>query len=161
MKENKPHSNYGHKKNREDIEQGKETSYRSNKFAHKRKTQGALPSPEVLRAYEALSEGAAAQLLEMAEAEQMHRHEWEDAYLRSYTKSHRIGLLFGFFLALAIISASLWLGFGGNNIAAAALSISGFTALIINTIVSAKTRRFEKKPFMRHQKKVETPVTDE
>lgn len=154
MKENRSQPMPGNRKKQENNESSKERSYRGNNFSGNRNRQySALPSPSQLEAYEALSEGAASQLLEMAEIEQTHRHEWEEAYLRSYTKSQRIGMLFGFLLAISIVAGSFLLAASGSIIASCALSVSGFSALIVNAIVFFKTRRFERKPIMRHHRK--------
>lgn len=144
MTDHKPHSHHGHKRRREGYDPHRDNAHRA-KGAPKKKHYGAFPSPDVLEAYEALSEGAATQLIAMAEEEQLHRHEWEAAYLRSYTKSHRIGMLFGFITTVLLIIAALWLALSGNGAASAALSISGFSALVVNNILVFNMRRHEKR----------------
>lgn len=145
MKELKSSPAHTHRKPNE-PQDGNRGRPRHRKFSPKGKTPMGLPPASTLQAYEALSEGAAEQLLEMAEIEQEHRHEWEDNYLRSYTKSHRIGLLFGFVVAIAVVSGSVALSFAGDSLAAVALAASGFFCLAVNSIVASRTRHFRRKP---------------
>jgi uncharacterized membrane protein len=147
MKESKSYQGYQGKNPRYNDE-NKEGNPRSSgsRFNGAKRSHSILPPPHILQEYERLSEGAADRLIEMAEMEQAHRHDWEDDCLRAYTKSHRIGQLFGAIVALAIVGCSLYLAVSGNELAASALSAFGFGALIINSLVTAKTRRFDRKP---------------
>ena len=59
-------------------------------------TELLLPSAAALHEFEYAVEGGAERLLNIAKAEQEHRHAWEKHALNSQIKSQRLGLLFGF-----------------------------------------------------------------
>jgi uncharacterized membrane protein len=147
MKENRPYQGYQGKNPRynDENKEGRERQS-GGRFNNNRRSHSILPPPHILQEYEKLSEGATERLLEMAEIEQAHRHDWEDDALRSYTKSHRIGQLFGFIIALAIVGVALYLAVNGYGQTAAVVAASGFLSLTINSLVTAKTRRFDRKP---------------
>jgi len=146
MKETKQYQNHPGKNSRYNEEQKEGRERHGNRSGNSRRLYAALPPPHVLQEYEKLSEGATDRLLEMAEIEQAHRHDWEDDCLRAYTKSHRIGQLFGVIIALAIIAASVGLAVSGYSHTASVVAASGFLSLTINSIITLKTRRFERKP---------------
>ena len=52
---------------------------------------GPLPSPEILEGYERVSPGFANRIFEMAEREQKHRHDSDDAMVKGYFGSVRFG----------------------------------------------------------------------
>ena len=121
-------------------------SHNGNRHNGSKRSHSILPPPHILQEYERLSEGATDRLIELAEIEQSHRHDWEDACLRGYIKSHRIGQLFGVIIAIAILISASYLAINGDRQSAAIISISGFISLVINSIVTATTRRFDRKP---------------
>lgn len=149
MKEPRQYQGYQGKNpryNDENKEGGSRERSGGNRFNGAKRSHSILPPPHILQEYERLSEGATDRLIEMAEIEQAHRHDWEDDCLRAYTKSHRIGQLFGFIAALAIVGVTYLLATSGNGETASVVAASGFLMLIVNTLVIAKTRRFERKP---------------
>jgi len=123
------------------------SEHKSPRFHHQHKRpQPMLPPPHILQEYERLSEGATERLIEMAEIEQEHRHEWEDNCLRSATKSHRIGQIFGLIMTLAIVFAAYDLDIKGNKQLAMVIASGGFVLLIINSMAAIITRRMGRKP---------------
>jgi uncharacterized membrane protein len=117
-----------------------------HKAPFKKRSHYILPPPAILQAYEALSVGATARIIEMAEIEQAHRQEWEDNALKSYTKSNRIGQLLGFITSLLILVAAVYLARCGDSASSAVVAISGYSAIAITSIVSARTRRYDRRP---------------
>jgi uncharacterized membrane protein len=123
-----------------------------NKVHHKnyhhksytRSPSAILPSPSILRGYDEISEGAADRLLEMAEIEQAHRHEWEFAALHAYERSFRLGQKCGALVAIVITLATIYASAAlHNNYLAAIISISGFAAIMVSTFFAAKNKRYE------------------
>jgi uncharacterized membrane protein len=110
----------------------------------KRKPQSILPPPSILRAYEEISEGASDRLIEMAEIEQIHRHDWENMALTAYARSHRLGQICGMLVALAIIYASIYaVKVLHDQYLATMIAGCGFSSIIVSTFFAAKTKRYE------------------
>jgi len=110
----------------------------------RRKPHAILPPPSILRAYDEISEGAADRLIEMAEYEQSHRHEWENEALVAYGKSHRLGQVCGVFVAMGVLAASLYASeILKDNMLAMAIAVSGFVSMMVSTIFAAKNKRYE------------------
>ncbi|MCD6035218.1 MAG: hypothetical protein K0R63_959 [Rickettsiales bacterium] len=111
-----------------------------------RLSHNILPPPGILEAYEALDKGASARLFEQARKEQEHRHAWEDNYLKAHSASYKLGQFIGYFSVLSIIAGTVYLGLQGYRDEAIALSVSGFGFLTLTAFVSAKGRRFARRP---------------
>jgi uncharacterized membrane protein len=125
-----------------DYYRNREESY-SNRF----RPQAILPAPSILQAYEDIAEGSMERLLEMAEAEQIHRHEWENKALAAYVKAHRIGQISGLVIASTILSSTLYVATVLNDSRLAiTIAVGGFLSLAISSVVASKSRRYERKP---------------
>lgn len=105
-----------------------------------------LPPPEVLEAYEKIMPGTTKKLLQMAEAEQKHRHIWEDAYLVRQTKSYRIGQLFGFIAALVIIILASILAILEKTEAATLVAVPGLMVLMATSVLAYLPKRYTPPP---------------
>lgn len=108
-----------------------------------RRSHSILPPVAVLERY---GEDGKNRLITMAEEEQIHRHDWEAAYLRAYTRSHRFGQFFGFIVSLALIYTVFSLSQAGDPETAIALALGGFFALGMCALVGIKTRRISRRP---------------
>lgn len=97
---------------------------------------GPIPHPRLLAEYEKLMPGSTDRFMKMAETQQAHRIELEDAAVKSQLKSNERGQLFGFILSTLIISAAIvlfilgmpWFGvslIGGLGVVLAVLFIRG------------------------------------
>jgi uncharacterized membrane protein len=114
-----------------------------NRYPRK-KPQGSFPSPSALRAYEEVSEGSADRLIEMAEIEQNHRHDWENSALIAYSKSYRFGQFCGMMVAIAVVYGALYAAKElHDQKLACIIAISGFASLMVSTIFAARTKRYE------------------
>ena len=105
-----------------------------------------LPDPEILAEYERIVPGTTKQLLRMAQAEQKHRHAWEDSYLIRQTKSYRTGQLFGFIAALVIIILASILAIMDRTEEATLVAIPGFFALIVTSILGYLPKKYGAPP---------------
>lgn len=105
-----------------------------------------LPPPGVLEAYDDLVEGSAEQLFDMAEKEQQHRHDWEKNYLSSHVRSYRVGQFLGFLTSLTVVAGTVILAQQGDKEIATVLAAAGFGFLAITTVLTAKGRRFARRP---------------
>ena len=103
-----------------------------------------LPSPAILKEYDEASEGAADRLVEMAEIEQEHRHEWELAALAAYDRNFRLGQKCGLLLALSIIGSAIYVGhFLHDQYLASMILGCGFASIIVSTMFASKNKRYE------------------
>lgn len=137
MSENRNHNSRNYRNDR---------GFRHDNGFQKKRSSAILPPPAIIQAYEEISEGAADRLLEMAEIEQNHRHDWEAAYLRSYTRSHRIGQLTGIAFLGALIYSVIHLASTGAETTAITVAVAGFLTMSLSGVVAYKTRKFERKP---------------
>ncbi len=99
-------------------------------------TELLLPSATALHEFEYAVEGGAERLLNIAKAEQEHRHAWEKHALNSQIKSQRLGLLFGFFIALAALLVVQLLASAGNDVLAQTVVIAVFGSIALAIIIS-------------------------
>ena len=122
-------------------------SYNKNSYIRKpssRINRVILPSPAILKEYNDVAEGAAERLMEMAEIEQEHRHEWELGALAAYDRNFRLGQKCGLILALSIISSAIYVGhFLHDHYLASIIAGCGFASMIVSTIYASKNKRYE------------------
>ena len=78
---------------------------------------GPLPHPQTFAAYESILPGSAREILEMAKAEQKHRHDME----RLESRYPYFGLSTGAAALLACVTGSVYLGWHGERVVAIAL----------------------------------------
>lgn len=106
--------------------------------------QGPLPPPAALEHFEKLVPGSAARLIDMAEAEQKHRHAIEAGAMftqqeavRLTARDNLVGMVLGF-LALAVgIGAAVW-----SVVAHAHWAVSlGFIGLPVMVVAAELVRR--------------------
>ena len=92
---------------------------------------GPLPPPNFLEKYNTIVPGAAERILEMAEAEQNHRHFLEYSIVRHETWLNWGGLSSALLIAIVAIGAGTLLGIHGNEFAGGALGASGLALIVI------------------------------
>lgn len=105
-----------------------------------------LPAPGILESYEEISAGSVKTILEMAKAEQDHRHNWENRYLRAMAYTSRVGQLLGFALAIILVYTCMMLAYNEKEGVAAFIAFSGFAFLMIAALSSAKSRKHLVRP---------------
>ena len=120
--------------------------YNNYKNRKPKLSHNILPPPRIIEAYDEISPGSASQLFEMAISEQKHRHNWENQYLNKHIKSYRLGQIFSFITSILLIVSTVFLVDRGYNDIAKYLPISGFSAIIIISILSARGRKFARRP---------------
>jgi uncharacterized membrane protein len=106
--------------------------------------KGPLPPPAALEHFERIVPGSAARLIEMAEAEQKHRHSIESGAMFTQQESVRltarnnlIGMVLGFVALLCGIGAAVW-----SVIAGASWAVSlGFIGLPVMIVAAELVRR--------------------
>jgi len=98
---------------------------------------GPIPSPEVLRQYDALSPGMADRLVRIAEQEADHRRKMETEVIalqhsdqRAYRRSEFAGQIFGLSIGLAAIVGAVIMAVHGAQVAASFLGTGGVTGLV-------------------------------
>ncbi|AXW48142.1 DUF2335 domain-containing protein [Ralstonia solanacearum] len=119
--------------------------------------QGPIPHPSILEGFERLVPGSANRLIEMAEAESLHRRSLEDRaqaaniagqekqlFIAEYQSkvvfwSDTIGQIAGTVVSLACIAGAVWLAMNGHEVAAGALTAIPGAALIRSFFSPRKT----------------------
>ncbi|MFI4984109.1 MAG: DUF2335 domain-containing protein [Rickettsiales bacterium] len=110
------------------------------------RSHNILPAPSILESYEEIAPGSVDKIMEMAKAEQEHRHSWENRYLKSMAYTTRVGQLLGFALAIILIYTCLIIAMDGNETLASVIAFSGFAFLMIAALASARSRRHIARP---------------
>jgi uncharacterized membrane protein len=145
MREN--NSSYADNYSNDEYSSKKDSRHRSHsRDHHSRRKFSSIPSAGMLRAYEDLSEGAADRLIEMAEIEQTHRHEWENRALKVAASSQKLGQICGLLVALAIIGASSHLALNGDYLTASSIAVTGFLSLMVTSLSARKSFKHDRRP---------------
>ena len=96
--------------------------------------RGPLPPPALLKDYDKVKPGLADTIVDMAQSEQEHRHNWESSSLKAQQDDRRLGLWLGFSVtAIGILAAVVVASLGHPWVAVSALApgLGGILAYII------------------------------
>jgi uncharacterized membrane protein len=118
----------------------------NSNYSPKKRSTIILPPPHILESYENICEGAAQMIMEMSEMEQQHRHDWEDQCLKTYERTHKMGMMFGVTFAMMLIAAVVYVAQNLSMETASFLAVSGFTFLSVNAFIIARMRHIDRKP---------------
>lgn len=91
---------------------------------------GPLPPPEILEHYEKIFPGAAKKIFELTELQSKHRMQIESKVIDSGSFESKLGIMFGFFIAIAVIAASAWFVAKGQTLAGVIGLVSTISALV-------------------------------
>ena len=129
---------------------------------------GPIPSPEVLRQYDAFSPGLADRLVRIAEQEAEHRRKMEAdviALQRSdqmaYRRSEFAGQLFGLSIGLAAIIGAVIMAVHGAQVAASFLGTGGVTGLVTAFILGRSFLLKQKQQDFDQAMRANAPQADE
>ncbi|MDX2083693.1 MAG: DUF2335 domain-containing protein [Rickettsiales bacterium] len=124
--------------------------YSRDKNLHKAETiENILPNSEILAKFEDAVPGSVEQLIEMAQKEQKHRHNWQDQYLKSHNFNTRFGQICGLFYNIALLGLIFKLiDLDEKELA---LKLFFINAAVISFVVIFTT--FERKVFSRRPRK--------
>ncbi len=111
-----------------------------------RRNSEFLPSPEVLEGYNYVVEGSAARILGMFEAEQKHRHEWENKALSTHTFSTILGQILGFLIGISVFVSAAFIGMSGNSATAAFIWVFGLAIVVMSGLVWVYAKNIGQRP---------------
>lgn len=126
-------------------------SGRRDNFSRRPETiEDILPSSEILEKFEDAVPGSVAQLIEMAENEQKHRHNWQDNYLKSHNISTRIGQVCGVIYNVALLGVVYNLiNSGEKELAMNIFSINAAVIAFVILVTTFERRVFSRRPRVR------------
>lgn len=107
---------------------------------------GPMPSPQTLAEYDQVVPGLAREIVDMAKAEQMHRHSMEDLVVRGEHDASRRGQKFGLAALVLLLLIAGYMVFEGSAEAAAWL-LSATVVGVVGVFVTGRIveqRAFEK-----------------
>lgn len=113
---------------------------------------GPLPPPELLKAYNEIIPDGAVRILAMAEKQQDHRINLENAVVRSDIRRSDRGLIFGFIICFVIALGGIYLIATGKSISGLVLVLSQMVSIAGIFVYSNKVR--EKERAEKQQEKV-------
>lgn len=99
---------------------------------------GPLPPPEFLAQYKSILPDAPERIMAMAEKEQQHRHDVDNAMVKGGLKQRSRGQILGFILALLFGAASLILGLKGQTTLAGILGTTTVIGLATVFVLNKK-----------------------
>lgn len=117
-----------------------------DKKSNFRRTSEFLPSPEVLEGYNLVVEGSAARILSMFEAEQKHRHTWENDALKTHTFSTILGQVLGFVIAASVFISAALIGMSGSSATAALIWVFGLAIVVMTGLVWVYAKNIGQRP---------------
>lgn len=91
---------------------------------------GPLPPPQVLKGYDEVQPGLANRIVEMAEANQKHRHGLEAIVIPASARAEARGQWFGFILALVILAIAAFFIANGLSVVGLSLIVADMVALV-------------------------------
>lgn len=100
--------------------------------------QGPLPPPQWFDGYNQVVPGAAERILSMAEAEQTHRHGWENKALEKSSQYSMRGLNYGLITAFGLIGGGVLAAYWEQQAVAIAFVSAGAIGIIANFIQGRK-----------------------
>ncbi|MFN7038693.1 MAG: DUF2335 domain-containing protein [Alphaproteobacteria bacterium] len=116
----------------------------------------SIPSAEELLEYEEITEGSAERIVEMFEAEQIHRHEYENKSLKANNYTKNLAIVFNAITAICIMLTSIYFVSAHNdNFNASLVLASGFALLAFNSFLRnyRKDRRFNRQKHFKNNYK--------
>lgn len=114
-----------------------------------------LPSSEILEKFEDAVPESVAQLIEMAQKEQKHRHNWQEQYLKSHNLSSRMGQVFGLVYNLALLGLVYNLiNSGEKDLAIKIFTINAVIIFLIALMTTFERRVFSRRPRPRNREDV-------
>jgi len=131
---------------RRNDNRGNQHNSHDNNVNRSRAQSGYFPPPSILQEYEYAQEGAASRIIDMAEAEQKRRHQWEDVYTEHLLRAQRHAQFFGFVILFFIISATIYLTSIGKSDVAMVLSVSAFTSVVLSNLFAGISRKLAIRP---------------
>ncbi len=105
---------------------------------------GPLPSPKVLKEYDALIPGTAAKIIAMAEVQSNHRQDIESRVVRTRTINSRLGLIFGLLIGLASLAAATLSAINGSSLVGSVIGVSGLASLVGVFVYGSQQQRQER-----------------
>lgn len=105
---------------------------------------GPLPPPEAFAKYDQTLTGAADRILTMAEKQQGNRLEMQNKILKSDIINEKLGLLFGFLIALSAIGGGVYCAHIGQTWAAVAIGGGGVAGLVAAFVQGTRARKPKK-----------------
>lgn len=91
--------------------------------------QGPLPPPNALEKYENILPGSAERILRMAEAQAIHRQKQEEKIVNTTTFTQKLGIGFGFSIAMSGILGGIFLIISGFDVGGLVAILGTLTAL--------------------------------
>lgn len=105
---------------------------------------GPLPPPATLQRYSEVIDNGAERIFQMAERNQAHRHELEQAAIRSEIRTAERGVVWGGVIALAGLACAGFLGWMGHEGAAGIVGGGTLATMVTAFVYGTRSRRKER-----------------
>lgn len=105
---------------------------------------GPIPPPSILKEYDEVVPGAAARILEMAEAQGRHRIDLESRVVKSDIWKSYFGLVFAFVVSISFLACGTWLVYTDHDWAGATIATASLVGLAGTFIYGTRARRAER-----------------
>jgi uncharacterized membrane protein len=105
---------------------------------------GPLPHPDVLRRFEEIVPGSAAQIIDQFQAQSAHRREMESVVISANAFSQRLGSISASILALIAIGGGLWLAHEGKSVSGISTIIATLGGLVTTFLYKKQSQDKER-----------------
>lgn len=104
---------------------------------------GPLPHPELLGKYNDVVQNGAERIVQMAEKQQMHRHDLERSVIHGNVNSERRGQAFGLIIAVLGLVAATYLGATGKQITGGIIGTVDIVSLASVFVIGKRAQQKE------------------
>ena len=126
------------------VERKESNGTKMNIIVSRYRHSGPIPDPITLKGYENICPGAADRIITMAENQAKHRQEIGKISIRSRTGDSKMGIIFGFILALATIISGTVTIWHGHVWSGAILGSAGPVGIVSAFIYGTRSNRKER-----------------
>lgn len=105
---------------------------------------GPLPPPDVIRQYDEICPGAADRIIGMAERQAQHRQTIESKVINSDTVNSKMGMVFGFVIALISIIGGVYIILQDKIFPGIAIIMAMLVSLVGTFVYGSHQRRIER-----------------
>ena len=100
--------------------------------------EGPIPHPRILNGLKDINENFPGRVFQMAEKEQLHRHQMDKQNLKNHSFMTKAGLIFAFIIAISCISAGLYLLINDKSVTGFALILTPVATIIASFLFRKK-----------------------
>ncbi|MDH5442000.1 MAG: DUF2335 domain-containing protein [Candidatus Nomurabacteria bacterium] len=132
------------KKKQQTISRGKNSNGHEVVSIERRVFSGPLPHPDILKGFDDIVPGAAERIIKMAETQMTHRISIESRVINADIKSSKRGVIFGFIIAILMISAGVIITVEGEPVVGGIIMSTTLVSLVGVFVIGSRGQSKER-----------------